>query len=126
MVVDTDDTRHVGGGARPVAHNDADEGNGTRSSLRKRKTPPVSKQEGGNGRPRPRPRRKPKGKSAAKKELASKLDSQLRSKSLMQDQRMLNYFEEIAIDGGSRLVNIYDLTQVMVCLLSNTISALLN
>jgi hypothetical protein len=125
MVVDMDDTRHVGGGARPVAHNDADEGKGTRSSLRKRKTPPASKQEGGNGRPRPRPRRKPKQKSAAK-ELASKLDSQSRSRSLPQDQRMLNYFEEIAIDGGSRLANIYDLTQDMVCLLSNTISALLN
>jgi hypothetical protein len=64
--------------------------------------------------------------SAVKKKLASELDSQLRSRSLLQNQCMLKYFKEIVIDGGSWLVNIYDLTQDMVYLLSNTISALLN
>jgi hypothetical protein len=116
MDLDRDDSRDVGGDARPVPSNDGEKGKGTRSSTRKRKTPPPSKREGGDGKPRLSSTKKSKPKPRVKKESGSKSES--KSKSLPHDDSehvgMLNYFEEIEIDGGSRLVYMYDLTQVMV------------
>lgn len=123
MVVDQDDAKDMGGDARPAPPNDGEKEMGIRASTRKRKTLPTSKREGGDSKPRLGSKGKSKPKPRTKKLAQSK------SKAPSQDHEhtgMLNYFEEIEIDGGSRLVDIYDLTQAMVCLLFNTISALLN
>jgi hypothetical protein len=114
-------TRH----ASPGPSNDA--GKATRSSTRKRKTPPP---------PPPLPKPKPKSKrlSKSKSKLKSKLKLTPGSNPKLEAMpplhriapAMLNYFEEIETKGGSRIVDMHDLTQDLVRTLIISAHAILN
>lgn len=84
----------------------------TRSSARKRKTPPPPPKPNDGGRRQPLKKMKKKQMPECKPKEQSKLKQQSQESHIP----MLNYFEEIETRGGSRLVDMYDLTQVMVCL----------
>jgi hypothetical protein len=94
---------------------------GIRSSTRKRKTPPPPPEP--TGASKPKRKSKPKSKPKPKPEPESK-PKRMRMKSASEGG-ILNYFEEIQINGGSRVVDMYDLTQTMVFLPSFKILALL-
>jgi hypothetical protein len=110
MDVDSDQNA---GGASPSNGKKAD----TRSSARKRKNPPQPQPNGKNkGKPAPKLKPKQKPKPTHMLKLQPQSQAKLRGRSPeSQPTIMHNYFEEIEINGGSRLVDMYDLTQVMVC-----------
>ena len=95
---------------------DEEDGLSARHSTRKRKTPPLSQaQKVTRAKP---PFKQPKRKSKLRTLAKPKLKLKSQSMDSHDIPTMLNYFEEIEFKGGSRIVNMYDLTsQVMVCLL---------
>jgi hypothetical protein len=73
-----------------------------KKSGRKQKTPPPI--------PEPRPMKKLKHKPTLKESSQVQKDESDRKQKTQPKHSMLNYFEEIEINGGSRLVYIHDLT----------------
>ena len=95
-----------------------EEGNGTRRLSRKRKTPlpslPGSRE---NASSKQTPKQKGKGKPMPKlKQKPEQRDTSLPSQSQTLNLGMGNYFEDIEINGETRLVDMHNLTNDWVCL----------
>ena len=84
---------------------------GPRKSGRIRKTPPPAP------KPKPRPRKKARRKAQATLKQESQSTEDKPGRHHRGNIKMLNYFEEIEFNGGSRLVDIYEIQDELVCLL---------